>query len=329
MQGASLTKTPQTKSFYARVVARIERHADKLVEAGEMVELADRNLRLALAFDHLEPRVSEGTARLYRAALIHAIESNPGPMDYGAMEILQPEPSENTDFRLERLAAKRAANLTSRRGPQQKAKWVSETDWQKLLVALRAANSIWSDAACDWILATLATGLRPCEWAQARLQQWALIVQNAKSTNGRSHSATRTVDLSGLDAATKALVSSFLARMHALSDAEARKMYDGVRELIRVAGRRVFTGRDQFPTLYSARHCFAARAKATHSKAGVAALMGHASINTAGRHYAHSRHARGGRPLEIEPAPQDVKAVRRATSARSFISQANQPTDGT
>lgn len=329
MQGVSLTKTPQTKWFYARVVARLERHADALVAAGEMVQLPDRNLRLALAFDHLEPRISEGTARLYRAALIDAIESNPGPMDYGAMEILRPEPSENSDFRLERLAEKRAANLTLLRGSQQKAKWVSDADWKKLLEGLEAAASVWSDAAIDWIRASLATGLRPCEWRSARIHQWALVVQNAKATNGRSHGATRTVDLSGMDAATRALVSSFLDRVHALDGRGFRSMYNGVRELIRVTGRRVFSGRKQFPTLYSARHCFAARAKATHSKAGVAALMGHASEQTAGRHYAPSRHARGGRPLEIDPAPQDVEAVRRASAARSFVSQAIQPSDGT
>jgi integrase len=329
MPKASPTKTPRTKSFYAGVVARIERHADAMVAAGDMVHIEDRNLRLALAFDDLEPRVTEGTARLYRAALIDAIQSNPGQMDYDAMEVLCPEFSETTDLRLERLAEKRAANLTVLRGPQQKARWVSERDWKQLLSGLQAAKSIWSDAACDWILVSLVTGLRPCEWHAARLDQWALVVKNAKATNGRSHGTHRTVDVSKLDAATRALIGAFLGRVQALDDEGFKAMYDGVRELIRVVARKVFAGRKQFPTLYSARHCFAARAKATHTKAGVAALMGHASVHTAGRHYAHSRHARGGRPLDIEPTPEDVEAVRRVIAARVFLSQTVRQSDGT
>jgi integrase len=321
MRGASTTKTPGTKEFYARVVARIERHADTMLEAGDMVFIEDRNLRLALAFDHLEAMVSEGTARLYRAALIDAVQSNPGPMDYGAMEILRPEPSDDTDFQLERLAKKRAANLTALRGPQQKANWVSTADWDRLLSAIGASESMWSSAARDWILATLSTGLRPSEWRTACLDGAQLVVNNGKHTNGRAHSARRTIDLNRAGYQARAQIQAFLDTVHSLGPDRFDELYDGVRALIYVVARRTFGGRSRFPTLYSARHCFAARAKSTHSKEGVAALMGHASLETAGRHYAHARHARGGSPLEAEPSAADIAAVRHANSARSFIAE--------
>jgi len=98
-----------------------------------------------------------------------------------------------------------------------------------------------------------------------------------------------------------------------------RDLYNGVRNLIRVQARQVFVGRKQYPTLYTARHCFAARAKTTYNREEVAALMGHASIATAGRHYAAAGFARGGRPLDVEPTFADVQAVRRAQAARSFL----------
>lgn len=321
MRKAATTKTPKTKQFYAGVISRLEKHADEMVAAGDMIHIEDRNLRIALAYNHLEPLVTKGTARLYRAAAIDAVESDPGPMDHIAMEILRPEPSEDTDFQLERLADKRAANLITLRGPQQKAKWVSPADWDRLLSGIGATRSMWSAAARDWILAILLTGLRPCEWRTARLEGSRLIVTNAKATNGRAHSACRTIDLSPAGHRAQAPVCSFLQTVESLGADRFEELYDGVRGLIYDVARKVFAGRSRFPTLYSARHCFAARAKATHSKTGVAALMGHASTETAGRHYAASRRARGGRPLEVEPDAADVDAVRRANSARAFVSE--------
>ena len=328
MHTPTKTKSKSTIAFYARVVMRLQRHADAMVRNGDMIQIDDASLRLALAFEDLEPRVSEATARLYRSALIHFIQTHPTPSVWDALHILQPEPSEDTDLRHERLEERRAAHLQAPRGPQQKATWVSDTDWRRLLHGLEATDSSWSAPARDWILATLASGLRPCEWRSAQVEEGKLVVQNAKNTNGRAHGKTRTIDLAKLDPSTREVVTAFTVRVHALCDGGFDAMYTGVRNLIRIVGRSVFAGRSRFPTLYTARHCFAARAKSTHTKEGVAALMGHASVQTAGRHYAHAWRARDGRPLEVDPAPQDLEAVRRATAARSFIVSSEQVHDG-
>jgi hypothetical protein len=321
MRTTHLTQTRETQSFYRRVVARLERHAAKLLAAGDMAEIPDRNVRVAIAYACLEPTVTEATARLYRAAILHLIEAEPGERDWDVLKIIDPEPSASESDRQDELRARRAQNLQTLRGAQQKAKWLSMADWTKLGEALGRSRSSWARPARHWITATLLTGLRPCEWRRAMLDGASLVVVNAKATNGRAHSQTRTIGLAKCDRTELAVVASFLDLVRSFGSDGYKTLYDGVRDLICDVARETFPGRDRYPSLYTARHCFAARAKATYSKVEVAALMGHASTATAGRNYAPARHARGGRPLEAEPSANDIDAVRRAQNARSLFSE--------
>jgi hypothetical protein len=52
---------------------------------------------------------------------------------------------------------------------------------------------------------------------------------------------------------------------------------------------------------------FAADIKGVFDHISVAAMMGHASIDTAGQHYAPAWSGRGG--MAVEPSEQDVQAV--------------------
>jgi hypothetical protein len=69
--------------------------------------------------------------------------------------------------------------------------------------ALDESASAWASDLERWVEAGLITGLRPSEWAEARLEHSAslgpvLIVKNAKATNGRAHGPRRTMLLAGL-----------------------------------------------------------------------------------------------------------------------------------
>lgn len=321
MRNTPPTQTRATQDFYTRVVAGLERHAAKLYAAGDMADIPDRNMRVAIAYGCLEPTVTEATARLYRAAIHLLIKAEPGERDWDVLRIVDPEPSESESNRQDELREKRARNLQSLRGAQQKAKWLSMADWARLSDALGRSRSIWAQPARHWITATLLTGLRPCEWRRAVLDGNSLVVVNAKATNGRSHSTTRTIGLARCDRSELAVVTSFLELVCSHGPDGYKSLYNGVRDLICDIARETFPGRDRYPSLYTARHCFAARAKATYSKVEVAALMGHASTATAGRNYAAARHARGGRPLEAEPSANDIDAVRRAQVARNLFSE--------
>jgi len=208
------SKTLGTERFYDRVAGLLMRHAARMEVAGNMGVIADRNVQIAFAFLDLEPTVTAATARLYRAAAVSFIARNPGPMDEDAEAILAPEPTETDYIQQEQLDRKRKTNLTVLRGAQQKAKWIQTADWDRLLRALTESSSHWAQPAVHWIMATLITGLRPCEWKSACLLGTQLQLMNAKATNGRSHSLERTLDLSRLPEAQLKLIGGFICAFH-------------------------------------------------------------------------------------------------------------------
>jgi hypothetical protein len=256
------TKTLTTIATYERIAKTLFRRAHRLLAAGDMGVIRDPERLLAFAFLDAEPKVCEATARLYRAAAVYWVKANPGEHTDDAMTLLCPEPSESDDFHEEKLALKRS-ELTCLRGSQQKAKWLDPADWTRLIEALAARPNVWSTLAVDWLLAGLCTGLRPCEWRNTNWQDDKLTVLNAKATNARSHGITRTLDLTRSSASEREVVKRLSAHLNSMSDEAFEEAYTGVRNLIRRVARKVFPRRERFPTLYTARHVFAARAKAT------------------------------------------------------------------
>ena len=314
--------TPKFCMTYERVVQVVQRHVERLRERDDQWLVTDRNCALALAWLDRLPFLQPASARQYRAAIIYSIKRQPGPMDEQALEILKPEWNEVEAERVTRLDAERRANLTKLRGSQQRAEHLQAADWVALLTALRASNSQWGTIAALWLVCTRVTGLRPCEWEHAVLDGRALKVTNAKATQQRAHGEHRTIDLHMAKKELVELLGSFLKIVQEQQGYQFEAFYNRVRDLIADVSRRTLSKRKRYPTLYTARHMFASMAKANLSKEGVAALMGHASIDTAGRHYAAARYARGGVPLEVMPVPQDIEAVKRLNSSRlakSFI----------
>lgn len=319
MSTSQLTKTSGTCAFYKRVAGRLEGHAKQMQMRGDLGNLTDVNLRLAMAYRDLESTVQSSTAKIYKLAALSAIALQPGPYDSEAMAILDPEMSPEEAERLHHVTQVRNATLTVARGAQQKAKHLSPQDWNTLLRALLVSKSQGGPLASTWLTATLTTGLRPCEWKDAKLVGCELIVRNAKHTNGRAHGPFRTINLRQVPPEVRAVLQDLLDEVSNTSAIDFSKKYTDTRKAIWSTARRVFEGRKTFPTIYTARDCFAARAKATFPKDFVAALMGHASLYTAARHYAAARHAKGQMPLEVEPSFKDVEAVRRASAAKGFL----------
>ena len=129
-----------------------------------------------------------------------------------------------------------------------------------------------------------------------------LVVQNAKATNGRAHSEERTLMISDVRE-----LHNIGALCLQLTSTDFEKKRRHVARAIRRHAKRLWPSAEKLPSLYSARHGFSAEAKAVYSKEEVAALMGHASTNTAGRHYARRRIASGF--FKVLPCIADVDAV--------------------
>src|SRR5260363_111525 len=92
-----------------------------------------------------------------------------------------------------------------------------QRDFEALVARLSnpKQNSDYAKRTALWLAAAAVTGLRPCEWRTAQLNEDAtqLIVQNAKATNGRANGASRTIAIRPEDAAS---IQAHLASIHEL-----------------------------------------------------------------------------------------------------------------
>lgn len=176
-----------------------------------------------------------------------------------------------------------------------KRKGVPKRDYNMLLAYLShpIQGGDYARRAALWLMAALATGLRPCEWRDAILSEdgTLLTVKNAKATNGRGAGVSRSLSVLADDARV------IRAHLESLSEMQSRglsfaQMHTRCAEAVRRACQGIW-GKDpkRRYALYSARHQFAANAKATRPAEEVAALLGHRSVRTAQRHYAPRRSA--------------------------------------
>ena len=166
------------------------------------------------------------------------------------------------------------------------------------------------------------TGLRPSEWAGTRIIDGAdtatlvLLVPNGKQGNNRSHGPSRHVELGHLEPSLwRALVTMVAAMNELAGRGELDRAINSARRIIRDVNEVLWPRAEKHYTLYSARHQFSASTKASLPEAAVAALMGHASADTAGYHYGRRRAGRSSimpgvnRP-EVRAADEETARVR-------------------
>lgn len=212
-----------------------------------------------------------------------------------------------------------------------KAKRVVDEDFDRLMATLdhrAGARHRWANTTRFLLIATRATGLRPSEWAQAGLYQlepggdYCLDVHNAKATNGRANGSARALHLISPTADVLTAIDEVLYLAHAVQAGFfTRKpetwaaLLASIRHELLIANRQTFRGRRRFIGLYSLRHQLLADAKsAGYSQLEVAALAGHASDATAGRHYARRVSGKGN--VGVTPEPGNVASVRQRARGR-------------
>lgn len=139
------------------------------------------------------------------------------------------------------------------------------------------------------------------------------VSRNAKATQGRGNLGYRILDITEYDTQDVEQIERLClaARRAAEVDAWASALKRGSTILLRLH-RELFSRRRQRYTLYAGRHAFAARLKAAgYSKEAIAALMGHSSPETAGRHYGKPRrNLIQDDPAALPmPSPENLAAV--------------------
>jgi integrase len=250
--------------------------------------------------------ISKATWRQYRAAMICYLEDELSPSADGQRAIA-----------LLRATDTRQCKSHGTQTSAKKLKKISLADLQKLVAYFLVRETTrYGTETLAWLLSGLWTGLRPAEWQSAQFVknnqgEWALSVQNAKNTNGRSHGDERIIHLSNISPLEIKVIRLHLTHIKSAENNDIRfhAFYHHCRDCLYQANQKLWPNRPKFISLYSARHQFAADAKKSGlDKSSIAALMGHASIETAGIHYGRRVSGRGG--LKVSAHPGDVETVR-------------------
>jgi integrase len=209
-----------------------------------------------------------------------------------------------------------------------KHKAFPDEDFEKLENTVQSRAWRWGELLLSWLSVGLLTGLRPDEHLRARLVNGAeaapfrraLRVENGKNSNLRAHGEFRHLGLDRVPDTKVVALELHLANLHFEVDRLAadeglpaedafKRLQANVSQLMYRAARITWPRRKHHVTLYSARHQFIADCKASgFSRAEIAALVGHATDDTAGKHY--ERKARGRPGVLVQPLQSEVARIR-------------------
>lgn len=266
------------------------------------------------------PEWSRSTWRTYRAALVWYLTREGFLIEAHYLAAQDERPCKR---RTDKTSAMKLKSLPMKR-------------LERAIDVLMNSKSQHDKVLTMWVLAGYTTGLRPGEWPHARLEGKTLVVRNAKSTNGRAFAPHRSLDLTNLAAGWIALIARFLEILAESGPFEEndqlwKTFYARHSKRLQRLNNELWPRRKKHITLYSGRHQFAADIKALEcTPEELAALLGHASVLTAHKHYARrnvGRRRKGGR---VRPSQDDVNKVAElnpgAISRLPFSTPAPSPT---
>lgn len=263
-----------------------------------------------------KPTIAKSTWRIYKASINDMLLKKASAEAIAARGQLLQEKQTG--------AIKRSARTSAL-----KRKALPPEDLGILIRHLHAHPSRSHQLLVYYLVAGIVTGLRTGEWAFA---QWvdphpetggaALVVRNAKSSQGRGNGSCRTIHLVDGDEMFRSAARVF-QRVAARAAAKDRfpTMVGTLRKALSRAVRKLWPTRSRHITMYSTRHQAAANFKACLAAEAVAALLGHASAETAATHYARRQAGRTtvfpSMEGEVEhfipaPSPAEVATVRQA-----------------
>ncbi len=252
------------------------------------------------------------TWRFYRQSALYLIESWPDADLEAVALVLYEVPS----------VARKPPPRTSAR----KLKRIPAPDFRSLcryLTRKSSTNAAWETR--DWLIAGVATGLRPGEWRQSTLirrgDQHLLAFIREKTTNGRSLGEQAVLDVSALGAIELAAIQRMTEHGGAW---HATKQYapkqESCGQVLRAACRSLWPRRTRGYSLYSCRHQATSHCKAALTVEEVAAVLGHAVSHTmmsyGKRRDAWSVDCRHPPPLPLPGAAGLVRSTRKTSRLR-------------
>jgi integrase len=240
---------------------------------------------------------------LYRAALTWFMQNN-GPA--------------NATLAIKNIKASLPLNGTETSSKKMKA--MPEIMTKKLFRRLETSVNPLDLIILRWLKAGRYAGLRPGEWEHASMPATTLTVRNAKKSELRANGESRNLVFRFPEQAQEInAIKDFLNDVREWTRKKPfAKFYERCRHRITYICRDMYSDlvtEDGFKaiTLYSPRHQFAADMKASGlTKKQIAALMGHASEDSATIHYARAR--AGSKRLPPASPDSEVKTVRQPSN---------------
>lgn len=211
----------------------------------------------------------------------------------------------------------RKKNRTSR----QKQKKLPQDDFILILSDLKSRESKYANILANWLYVSIITGVRPIEWHETEFikndRGCFLVVQNAKYSQNRANGHYRTLDLRKLNSNELQSIQDQVQLLSEIDPDEFQRLKKGCGDLLYRVSRKIWPNKKKYPTLYSARHQFSANAKKTDfTLKELAAIMGHASEDTATLHYGKKRD--GQEEIKVRPIEEEVKTVRSSKKMGFF-----------
>lgn len=253
---------------------------------------------------------SASTWRQYKSAMICSLENELDLLD----ERLDPTPWAEA-IEMLRNIVNEGDGVKDGGTSAKKLKKFPQSDFTHLDTYLKSKPHQTHEALRDWLQSGIWTGLRPVEWRDCELIDIngipALLVQNAKHSNGRAHGKTRTVILQRFTPEELETLKRHLARVHKWYSAGIYdRMYHACSSKLYTVVRKLWPKRTRHLTLYSTRHQFVADAKASNfSLIEIAALMGHAVDETASEHY--GKRAAGQQITKVQALAAEMAKIKQ------------------
>ncbi len=332
MQNVQQDREPKTEASYVKraVDLSIKAHREA-ISAGHNIEPVKKKvLKKGVYVDALSivglaqwasakwvKTLSPRTWRTYRAAI-----------NYHAEVLLMDGEINSSQCEKVRTLMANKSHLNdreSKRTSAQKVKHIKGEDLEMLishLVKLKARNA---KALANWLYANILVGLRPVEWKTVEVidigKEKALLVQNAKNTNNRSHGETRVIKLKSFSNKQQKGIISFAQHCQRLNNTDSfESFYNDCRKLLLRSNKKLWRRRKKHITLYSTRHQFSADLKKSgRTLIEIAYLMGHASTDTATHHYGKRRFGKDRRTPEVDVAM--AAKIKRKPTRFSFTNR--------
>lgn len=286
--------------------------------------------------EHLEKRfankeIVRSSARLYKSALLYAI------VDDATRRMDQNESlDQNIEMfsRVQSLKTNQLASKSNKTSGLRRKYFTNELIDQ--LVELAVSNKRFKKLreSIAFIKANTVIGLRPIEWQSigffnylnndyistevsgSEFSTLGISIDNAKFSSGRSFGPSREMLLVGINEDKLSWITNFNSLFtKALGqttgyerDTAAKEYMKSLQKALYDALVKLQIPKEQRPTIYSTRHqCISNAKKRGLTPTQIAALFGHASIETAKIHYGKKQHGRSA--VSILPSKESVDAV--------------------